>query len=79
MSKPKFLVIKAIIYRIIRICIVFIAGLITTGEPFTALNIALVDMSAATLFYYYFDTFWSKIEGNIEEVYIRWKYSRLSS
>jgi len=77
-KKPDFLFLKAIIYRIFRIFIVFIAGFITTGEPFIALNIALVDMVAATAFYYYFDKFWNKISIFIENLYIKIKYKKLN-
>jgi len=78
-TKPNFLFLKAIIYRIFRILIVFISGLIAMGNPFIALNIALVDMVAATLFYYYFDKFWDKIEKFLRELYIRIKYKKMNS
>lgn len=75
--EPRFLLLKAIIYRFFRIIIVFLAGFITTGEPFTALNIALLDMVVATMFYYYFDKFWIKIEIVVEKIYLKIKYRNL--
>ena len=77
MNKSRYLIIKAIIYRVIRIIIVFISGFIALGNPLIAINIALIDMIAATIFYYYFDRFWTKIEGFIDQIYLKIKYYRL--
>jgi len=71
------LFIKAIIYRIVRICIVFISGYFILGDPMAAISIAAIDMIAATIFYWYFDIIWVKIEKSLIELYIRWKYRKI--
>jgi len=71
---PDFLWIKAILYRIVRILIVFISGYFVLDDPTTALEIAGVDMIAATLFYWWFDKSWCYIQEKIQNIYLRWKY-----
>lgn len=69
--------VKAILYRIVRIFIVFISGYFILDDPTTALSIAGIDMIAATAFYYYFDVVWCKIEKWLHELIRRWKYRKL--
>jgi uncharacterized membrane protein len=76
-QQSNLLWVKAIIYRIIRILIVFISGYFILDDASIAVSIAGVDMIAATLFYYYFDKFWCKIEDYINRLYLKWKYRRL--
>jgi len=74
---PSLLWLKAIIYRIVRICIVFISGYFILGDTSTAMEIAGVDLIAATLFYYYFDKWWCHLERKIRQLYLKWKYRKL--
>lgn len=74
---PDLLWLKAIIYRIVRICIVFISGYFILGDTSVAMEIAGVDMVAATLFYYYFDKSWGFIETRLKQLYLKWKYRKL--
>jgi uncharacterized membrane protein len=76
-EEPNLLWLKAILYRIIRILIVFISGYFILDDATTAMSIAGIDMVAATLFYYYFDKFWCKIENYLHKLYLKWKYRRL--
>jgi uncharacterized membrane protein len=69
---------KAIIYRVVRILIVFISGYFILDDATTAVSIAGIDMVAATLFYYYFDKCWSTIELYIRKQYRRWKYRKFN-
>jgi uncharacterized membrane protein len=75
--QPNLLWLKAIIYRIIRITIVFISSYFILDDINSAASIAGIDMIAATLFYYYFDKFWCKIENYLYKLYIKWKYREL--
>jgi len=74
---PSLLWLKAILYRIVRIFIVFVSGFFILGDTSAALEIAGVDMIAATLFYYYFDKFWCNIENFFNKAYLKWKYRKL--
>jgi uncharacterized membrane protein len=76
-DKPDLLWLKAILYRIVRIIIVFISGYFILDDATVAVSIAGVDMVAATLFYYYFDKFWCVIESYLHKIYLKWKYRRL--
>jgi len=76
-QKNKRLWLKAILYRIVRIGIVFISGFFILGDPSSALRIAGIDTIAATLFYFYFDKFWEVINAKITYVTLKWKYRKL--
>jgi uncharacterized membrane protein len=76
-NPPNLLWLKAILYRIIRILIVFISGYFILDNASAAISIAGVDMIAATIFYYYFDKFWCKIENYLHRQYMKWKYRKL--
>jgi len=56
------LIIKAVVYRMIRILLLWTIALIILDNPKDALTISLVDAIAATIYYYYFDKIWSHIE-----------------
>lgn len=53
---------KAIIYRLMRIAIVLIIALLATGSIRESLTISVLDAIIATIYYFYFDLMWSKIE-----------------
>jgi len=76
-QSTKLLWIKAILYRVVRIVIVFISGYFILGDTSAAVSIAGVDMVAATLFYYYFDRWWCIIEEYLHKIYLKWKYRKL--
>lgn len=57
--------------------IVFIYGYFILGDTSTAMEIAGVDMIAATLFYYYFDKSWCWIDSKLQKIYLKWKYRKL--
>jgi len=55
------LVMKSIIYRILRVLIVLIVSYVVTGDISSSINISLIDAIVATIYYYYFDVYWDKI------------------
>jgi len=71
------LLIKAFIYRIFRMIIVFISGYLVLGDPSIAISIMSIDVIAATIFYYYFDKYWKTLENLIQGVYLKWKYRKM--
>jgi len=73
-----FLWIKAIIYRIIRMFIVFLSSFFVLGNTHTALSIMSIDVIAATIFYYYFDLWWFTIEKYIQRIFISIKYAKFN-
>jgi uncharacterized membrane protein len=77
-TQQDFLWIKAIVYRVIRITIVFISSFFILGDTSTALKIAGIDTIAATIFYYYYDKTWPVISSWIGQKYIEYKYRKLN-
>ena len=67
---------KALIYRVVRILIVFISGYFVLDNIEDAVSIAGVDMVAATLFYYYFDRGWPYLEKKFQQWKRKWKYRK---
>ena len=53
---------KAIVYRFLRVTIVLIIALLATGSIRESLTISVLDAIIATIYYYYFDKFWSHLE-----------------
>jgi uncharacterized membrane protein len=76
-NPPSFLWVKAILYRVIRMGIVFLSSFFILGDTSVALSIMSVDVIAATFFYYFFDLWWCHIEGYIQRIYIYIKYKKL--
>ncbi len=71
------LFIKAILYRVIRMIIVFLSSFSILGDTSTALSIMSIDMVAATLFYYFFDRAWPSIESKLKSIVLLIKYRKL--
>lgn len=71
-----FLLIKSILYRVIRILIVLIVSVLVTGSIGTALSISLIDAGIATAYYYYFDKYWHLFEGGIKHIMYKIKYRK---
>jgi len=69
--------VKAILYRLVRMGIVFLSSFFILGETTVALSIMSVDVIAATLFYYFFDKYWCHIEEKLQQMFIHWKYRKL--
>jgi len=72
------LILKSIIYRILRILLLLIVSFIILGNINTALSISLLDALIATIYYYYFDIIWEKITPSIRELIIRIKYRKFN-
>ncbi len=60
------ILVKTIIYRVIRMIIILIITFLITGSLSNALTISFVDTVVASIYYYYFDLFWPKIEKYIK-------------
>jgi len=71
-------ILKAIIYRIIRTGIIFLSSFLITHQTTVALSIISIDVVLATLFYYFYDISWNKIEKYIKNIYIRIKYYKMN-
>ena len=69
--------IKAILYRIVRIFIVFLSGIFILDNASIAMEIAGIDMVAATIFYYFYDRWWTTINKYIQRIHMKIKYRRL--
>jgi len=72
------LILKSIIYRVLRILLLLIVSFIILGNINTALSISLLDALIATIYYYYFDIVWEKITPSIKELGIRIKYRKFN-
>jgi len=71
------LILKSIIYRIIRILLLLIVSYFVLGNITTALSISLIDAVVATIYYYFFDKAWSKFEDKIEHYKLKYKYRKM--
>jgi uncharacterized membrane protein len=76
-AQSNLLWVKAILYRIVRMIIVFMASFFVSGDSTLALSIMSIDVVIATLFYYFFDLWWYKIERIIQKSWIKIKYHKL--
>jgi uncharacterized membrane protein len=75
--KPQNLLwLKAILYRIVRMGIVFLSSFFILGDTNIAISIMSVDVIAATIFYYLFDKWWCYIEEWIQSLIIKIKYRK---
>ena len=69
--------IKAILYRMVRMLIVFWSSWFILDDTSTALSIMSVDVLAATIFYWGFDKSWPWIHKKITAILLNWKYRKL--
>jgi len=70
---------KAIIYRLLRMVIVFISSYIVLNNTDTALNIMSVDVIAATILYYWYDKYWFTMEAFFRKQWMKYKYRKLNN
>jgi len=68
---------KAILYRIVRMGIVFLSSFFILGDTSIAISIMSVDVVAATIFYYLFDKWWCYIESWLQQLILKIKYRKL--
>ncbi len=71
------LILKTIIYRILRILIVLLVTFSITGSIGSALSISLIDALVASVYYYYFDKYWLVLEPKIQHLYFKVKYRKM--
>jgi uncharacterized membrane protein len=71
------LILKAIVYRIIRILLLLLVSYFVLGNITAALSISLIDAVIATVYYYYFDKIWDKFEKKIEHYKLEYKYRKM--
>jgi len=71
------LILKAIVYRIIRILILLAVSYFILGSISAALSISLIDAIIATVYYYFFDKAWNKFEDKIEHWKLEYKYRKM--
>jgi len=71
------LILKAIVYRVIRILLLLIVSYFVLGSITTALSISLIDAVIATVYYYFFDKTWDKFEDKIEHYKLKYKYRKM--
>jgi len=67
------LLIKSIVYRILRIIILLSITYYISGDISQSITISFIDAIIATMYYYYFDVLWIKLT----ELFIRMKYMKL--
>jgi len=72
------ILIKAIVYRILRILLLLITAYFVLGNISAALSISAIDAIIATLYYYYFDKSWSIFEKKIEHWKLEYKYRKMN-
>jgi len=77
MTESLVLVFKSVLYRILRILLLLSISFIFLGNIGIALEISLIDAFIATIYYYYFDRMWNKIEPKIREIFLAIKYRKL--
>jgi len=74
------LIIKSIIYRIIRVLLLLTVSYFVIGDIQTALSISFIDMIVATFYYYYFDKTWEKFgEPFFNDVFLKFKYRKFDN
>ena len=71
------LILKAIIYRVIRILLLLAVSYFVLGNITTALSISFIDAIIATIYYYFFDKGWDKFESKANHWRLEWKYRKL--
>jgi len=70
------LLLKSIVYRVLRIILLFITSYIMLDSIETAISISLVDAVIATIYYYYFDKIWETVEIKIKHFLLSIKYRK---
>jgi len=71
------LILKAIIYRIIRILLLLGVSYFVLGNITVALSISLIDPVIATIYYYFFDKMWDKFEAKVIHWKLEYKYRKM--
>ena len=71
------LILKAIVYRVLRIILLLITAYFILGNLTVALSISAIDAVIATIYYYFFDKGWSVFEAKIEHWKLEWKYRKM--
>jgi len=56
------LILKSIVYRILRVILLLVVSYFFLGDIATALSISIIDALIATTYYYYFDLMWANVE-----------------
>jgi len=56
------LIVKSIIYRIIRVFILFTISILVGRDINIAISISVIDLFVATIYYYFFEIIWEKID-----------------
>jgi len=72
------LIIKSIIYRILRIILLLITTYFIIGNINIALSISFIDAFIATIYYYYFDKLWHIFENHIQKIKLNYKYRKFN-
>ena len=72
------LILKSIVYRVLRIIISFIVSYLVVGDLSTAAAISAVDAVVATVYYYYFDKLWDKFLPRTKHLMNTVKYRRMN-
>jgi uncharacterized membrane protein len=73
------LIVKSIVYRILRILLLLVTALVVLGDIKTAISISFIDAIVATIYYYYFDKIWEKFGiPFFTKVWYNIKYSKLN-
>ena len=71
------LIVKSIVYRIIRILLLLVVALVVLGDVTAALSISAIDAIVATVYYYYFDKWWDMyLSPLIQNLMIKIKYRK---
>ena len=72
------LIFKALIYRVIRLGIVFLSAIFILKDTQDALSIAGLDTVVATIFYYWYDKLWPILDIKITSIKRKIKYRKLN-
>jgi len=74
------LIIKSIVYRIIRVLLLLVVSYFVLGDIQMALSISFIDMIVATFYYYYFDKSWEKFgEPFFNGLLLKFKYRKFDN
>ena len=71
------LILKAIVYRVLRIILLLLTAYLVLGDISTAISISAIDAIIATVYYYFFDKGWSAFEKKIEHWKLEFKYRKM--
>jgi len=73
------LILKSIVYRIIRILLLLVVSFIILGNINLAISISSIDAIIATIYYYYFDKIWFIFEPKIKSLLLLIKYRKFNN